>query len=90
MTWEEEFFPYDLGDGVHRWGWLMSASNPSDKNILWLHRCGDKNVACWIDIASGERHTLVSEEPLTLEPSILCPIGCGDHGYVREGRWIAA
>lgn len=25
--------------------------------------------------------------PLTLSPSILC--SCGDHGYIREGRWEA-
>lgn len=27
-------------------------------------------------------------EPLTLSPSILC--GCGDHGYIRDGRWVPA
>lgn len=26
--------------------------------------------------------------PLTLSPSILC--SCGDHGYIRDGRWIPA
>lgn len=26
--------------------------------------------------------------PLTLSPSILC--SCGDHGFLREGRWIPA
>lgn len=26
-----------------------------------------------------------SWEPLTLSPSIAC--SCGDHGYVRNGRW---
>lgn len=29
-----------------------------------------------------------SWDPLTLSPSILC--SCGDHGYIREGRWVAA
>jgi hypothetical protein len=28
-----------------------------------------------------------SWDPLTLSPSVLCD--CGDHGYVRNGRWIA-
>lgn len=32
--------------------------------------------------------TVESWEPLTLSPSVLC--SCGDHGYVRDGRWIAA
>lgn len=26
---------------------------------------------------------------LTLAPSILCKT-CGDHGFIREGRWVAA
>lgn len=32
--------------------------------------------------------TVESLDPLTLSPSILC--GCGDHGYIREGRWVPA
>lgn len=31
---------------------------------------------------------VVSWEPLTLEPSILCR--CGDHGFIREGKWVRA
>ncbi len=30
-----------------------------------------------------------SWEPLTLSPSILCG-QCGDHGFVRSGRWVRA
>lgn len=29
-----------------------------------------------------------SWEPLTISPSVLC--SCGDHGYIREGRWVPA
>lgn len=29
---------------------------------------------------------VVSWEPLTLTPSLLC-LECGDHGFVRGGRW---
>ena len=28
-----------------------------------------------------------SWEPLTLSPSLLCR-ECGDHGFIREGRWV--
>jgi hypothetical protein len=31
---------------------------------------------------------VLSWEPLTLDPSIRCH--CGDHGWVREGRWVQA
>jgi hypothetical protein len=30
--------------------------------------------------------TVVSWEPLTIVPSVLC--GCGDHGYVTQGAWV--
>jgi hypothetical protein len=33
--------------------------------------------------------TIESEEPLTLSPSLLCT-ACGDHGWVRDGRWMPA
>jgi len=29
-----------------------------------------------------------SWEPLTLSPSLLCH--CGDHGFIRDGRWEVA
>ena len=28
-------------------------------------------------------------EPLTLSPSLLCET-CGDHGFIRDGRWVQA
>lgn len=35
---------------------------------------------------SEERWTVESWSPLTLSPSLLC-VSCGDHGFVRAGRW---
>jgi len=32
--------------------------------------------------------TVHSWEPLTLSPSFLCH--CGDHGFIREGKWVNA
>lgn len=32
---------------------------------------------------------LISEEPLTLSPSLLCR-ACGHHGFIRGGKWIPA
>jgi hypothetical protein len=29
-----------------------------------------------------------SWDPLTLSPSLLC--GCGDHGFIRGGKWVRA
>lgn len=35
------------------------------------------------------RWKVESEDPLTLSPSILCKI-CGDHGFIKEGKWKRA
>jgi hypothetical protein len=37
---------------------------------------------------SGPYWTVESWDPLTLSPSLLCH--CGDHGFVRDGRWVRA
>lgn len=34
------------------------------------------------------RWTVVSWEPLTLSPSLLCG-ACGAHGFIREGKWVS-
>lgn len=44
----------------------------------------------WIPThAEAEAWTLVSLEPLHLEPSLLCR-ACGDHGFIRDGKWVPA
>jgi hypothetical protein len=35
------------------------------------------------------RWVVDSWEPLTLSPSLLC-IDCGDHGFIRNGKWEPA
>jgi len=42
-------------------------------------RPGALNQAMW---------QVESWEPLTVSPSVLC--SCGDHGFIREGRWVRA
>jgi hypothetical protein len=37
---------------------------------------------------SVPKWTVESWEPLTLSPSLLCQ--CGDHGHIRDGKWIPA
>ncbi len=34
------------------------------------------------------RWSVESWEPLTCSPSFLCH--CGDHGYIRGGKWVSA
>ena len=42
----------------------------------------------WIAMSTGW-HTVVSQEPWHLEPSLLCP-ECGLHGFIRDGQWVSA
>lgn len=60
---------------------------------LWWHDCtpepeGWSWLGRWGERQSG--HRVVSPDPAHIEPSILCPRGCGDHGFVRNGRWEPA
>ncbi|WP_330349561.1 hypothetical protein [Streptomyces sp. NBC_00582] len=80
-----------LTDDVY-YGWLSHAANP----MFW-HWCkalegvpAELTVhdGCWV-AASTSDHTLVSREPLHLEPSLLWRC-CNLHGWVREGVWIPA
>jgi hypothetical protein len=82
--WLRDRTPNEL-DGDHRWGWVNS---PTGRNIWWVHRCTRGLVLGTIDVTKPV-HTLVSEDPLHVEPSILCP-ECGDHGFIRDGKWISA
>lgn len=67
-----------------------STNNPE----LW---CGGylwfKNVDTAVMLEQQERgqarHTLVQQDPLTVEPSIGCRT-CASHGFLREGRWSDA
>lgn len=57
---------------------------PCDGFVPWKGRSWDRSfngsIAAW---------DVVSEEPLTLSPSVLCR-ACGDHGFVRQGKWVRA
>lgn len=49
---------------------------------------------------TGAKWTVEQWEPLTISPSVLCKAPlvpgdpsageCGDHGFIREGRWVVA
>lgn len=81
-------------------GWAERATDGGLYPLLW-HWCTksvwladpNRNPAhcqpSWA--AAGCRaHTLVSSDPLHLEPSVYWPDCCGMHGFIRDGRWIGA
>jgi len=42
-----------------------------------------------VDISDKAKWQVVSMDPLHLEPSLLCRT-CGDHGWIRNGKWVKA
>lgn len=56
------------------------------------HRCrvvDDTQIVCAPALRLDEGHSVVSADPLTITPSILCP-DCGLHGFITAGRWSPA
>ncbi|MFJ2259461.1 hypothetical protein ACIOKD_14165 [Streptomyces sp. NPDC087844] len=79
-----------LTDEIY-FGWLATETTP----MFW-HWCAalanvpeERTVTGrWVAAGTGA-HTLVSREPLHLEPSLLWRC-CDLHGFVRGGAWIPA
>jgi hypothetical protein len=74
----------DTGERLLIWHWCTRA--------LWLAdptRIPEHCTQQW-SAAGVEAHTLVSREPLHLEPSLFWSDCCGMHGFVREGTWVSA
>jgi hypothetical protein len=76
---------------VERYGATISHRTPDGRECMGgVTFAGASQRA--LDSRPGARAqatwTVESWEPLTLSPSILCH--CGDHGYIRDGRWISA
>lgn len=61
-------------DGTPCSGWLAFEGR------TWAAAFSPDSIATW---------KVLSEDPLTLSPSVLCRV-CGDHGFVHNGRWKRA
>lgn len=48
----------------------------------------DSEVSRAAEPRKQSKWTVESWEPLTVSPSILC--SCGDHGFIRAGKWVRA
>lgn len=58
----------------HLWAGREAYDEHPEKYLGWV----PANVAA---------HTLVSRDPLHLEPSLLWADCCGTHGFLRGGQW---
>jgi hypothetical protein len=76
----------DLG---HHHEWTPYTDDDEVGGIFYRHNRPDGspcNERRWSPI-SFETWTLVSRDPLHIEPSLLCQL-CGDHGFIRDGAWV--
>ncbi len=86
-------FTYDPDEEDNRWG----------PGVAWTHPC---TGACggvsmqhipvdrpsrWDTLGRSDAPvwTLVSVDPLSISPSLLCE-ACGTHGFITDGKWVAA
>lgn len=77
---------------------VVAGTEPAGLTPVGLHENHRKADGSWcggwVGFANVDghddhaKHTLDSYEPLTVSPSLLCR--CGFHGFIREGRWVAA
>lgn len=91
----------DMGNG-HSYSFFMSGEDQIIAGIIEEHPAGKdcnglkQGEPCFgsvfFDIpetpVNRPRWKVISLEPLTIEPSILCTF-CGNHGYIRESKWIS-
>jgi len=66
---------------------------PGSWGLIWYHQRPDNGRPCSGCLSwdpDDEKHwDLISLEPLTLSPSLLCN-ACGAHGFIEQGRWRPA
>jgi hypothetical protein len=88
----------DIGDG-HRVKFYTSGDDSTPIGLIAFHSnalgalCSGGSVL--FDVPANAhapddvRWQVISLQPLTLSPSLLCLL-CGDHGWIREGAWLRA
>lgn len=81
--------------GVYALGHRHFVSTHGEEGYIWWHDCPAVAHPSWgwFGRVSGDKvsgHRVVSHVPtLTVEGSLLCP-DCGDHGFIRETKWVPA
>ena len=95
---EGETFDLDLGD-EHYLQWIEHSDGERVGAVIYHPRPGPpRDPALWTPWCAGSVMWKLhgnpwtmqgqADEHLTLSPSIRCD--CGDHGYIRNGKWERA
>lgn len=74
----------DLGHGV---AIQRMRINGRLEGLAYFH--GDCQSYIPLKPENAEGWDVISEDPLTLSPSVLCR-SCGFHGFIRGGKWMPA
>lgn len=69
-------------DGDHALIWYNKG-----KGAFYWHRKSDGNWCVGSFRIGKQWWQMEQEDPLTLLPSLLC-YACGDHGWIRDGKWV--
>lgn len=86
--WWQEVHPL-TPDIAYGWPQAEMTTDPDDPNPWVWHWCPTSGEAGRWTCAATSAHTLVTREPLHLEPSLLWHC-CGTHGWIRNGQWTTA
>lgn len=92
-THDEHGQPWDFVLGSGHYARLVSGSDGQEAGVVEYHRTTAtptgwcSGLVLWRDGGLARPvWTLVSREPLTLSPSIVCRT-CGVHGWIENGLW---
>lgn len=74
-------------------GWPRFTIDLDGHHVRVAHRCSAEWAEHGLAIGTlpngPDGWTIVQDEPLTVEPSIICPHPeCGLHGRITEGEWV--
>lgn len=72
---------------VTRYGMTIYHTNPAGEPCAGFTTFAS-DVQRRIEPNRPNTWTVESWDPLTISPSVLC--SCGDHGFIRGGRWVPA
>lgn len=75
---------------VIQYSWGYNEGKPA--SLLIWHWCPtpESQIKPQWRGAAASAHRIISEKPLTIEPSLAFSYCCGLHGFITDGQWIEA
>lgn len=64
----------------------LTWKHPEHRAWMGLRFTPDPASTGHVLVAGG----IAAQEKTTIQGSLLCPMGCGRHGFITDGKWIPA